>query len=158
MKRTMLVAMVVCAVFFITVISSFAQVIYGCVKNSGDLQIVSGPGQCKSNQTPISWPAGVGVVNAVHGVVLEDGSVESGEGFTPSHIGTGLYTVTFTQAFSSNAHCVITPFQSPATVICAVFGYGTTFVDVNCYAPGVESGGLFTNIATDVSFSFICVE
>jgi len=55
MKRTILVAMVVCAVFFITASSCFAQVIYGCVKNSGDLIIVSGPGQCKANQTPISW-------------------------------------------------------------------------------------------------------
>ena len=51
-----------------------------------------------------------------------------------------------------------TPFQSPATVICPIFGYGTTSIDVNCYAPGNEPNGLFTNFPTDVSFSFICAE
>lgn len=133
------------------------NLIYGCVKNSGELLIVSGPGQCKANQTPISWPAGG--LTAVHGVVLYDGSVESGEGFTPSHVGTGLYTVVFDQHFSSDPHCVVTPFQSPATVICAVYGFGgdPTHLDVDCYAPGNEPNGLFTNFPTDVSFSFICI-
>ena len=167
------------------------NLIYGCVKNSGDLIIVSGPGQCKANQTPISWnqtgpegpqgpqgPAGApgaqgppgpaGVVNAVHGVVLYNGTIEDGVGFTVGSPGgpntprgTGIYRVTFDTAFSNYAHCVVTPFQSPATVICGVSGFGSSFFDVDCYEPTTEAGVggviLFTNLATDVSFSFICI-
>ena len=57
MKRTILIALILCTVFFITASSSLAQVIYGCVKNNGQLSIASGPGQCKNNETPISWNA-----------------------------------------------------------------------------------------------------
>jgi hypothetical protein len=153
----------------------FAEnLIYGCVKNSGDLVIVSGPGQCKANQTPISWnqagPAGVanGITTAVHGVVRYDGGIEDGVGFTvgaptgPNTLrGTGLYRVIFDTAFSNYAHCVVTPFQSPATVICGVSGFGSSFFDVDCYEPTTEQGVggviLFTNLPTDVSFSFICI-
>jgi len=54
MKRTILIALILCTVFFITASSSLAQVINGCVKN-GQLYILTGPGQCKQNETPISW-------------------------------------------------------------------------------------------------------
>jgi len=32
-----------------------ADVIYGCVAKNGTLKIVSGPGQCASRETPLSW-------------------------------------------------------------------------------------------------------
>jgi hypothetical protein len=57
MKRTILIALILCTVFFITASSSLAQVINGCVKNNGQLSIVSDPGQCKNNETQISWNA-----------------------------------------------------------------------------------------------------
>ena len=61
MKRTLWVALILCTVFFIGANSSLAQVINGCVKNNGQLSIVSGPGQCKNNETPISWNATGGI-------------------------------------------------------------------------------------------------
>jgi hypothetical protein len=87
MKRTVLIAMVLCTVFSIVATTCLAQVINGCVKSNGDLSIVSGPGQCKSNETPISWnvtgpegpqgpqgPAGVanGIRAAVWGELIFD--------------------------------------------------------------------------------------
>jgi hypothetical protein len=175
--RSLLCGCIILLVIVVARVSPcFAEnLIYGCVKNSGDLVIVSGPGQCKANQTPISWnqagPAGVanGITTAVHGVVRYDGEIEDGVGFTvgaPTGPGmphdTGLYRVIFDTAFSNLAHCVVTPFQSPATVICGVSGFGEWGFDVDCYAPTTEVGVggviLFTNLATDVSFSFICVE
>ena len=79
MKRTVLIAVAVCAVFFISATSSFGQVINGCVKqNNGDLRIVSSPGQCRNNEAPISWnatgPAGVanGIRAAVWGEFIMD--------------------------------------------------------------------------------------
>jgi hypothetical protein len=61
MKRTILIALILCTVLYITASSCLAQVIYGCVKNNGQLTIVSGPGQCKHNETPISWNATGGI-------------------------------------------------------------------------------------------------
>jgi len=60
---------------------SAGNLIYGCVKSNGDLQIVSGPGQCKSNQTPISWPA-EGGLTAISGWIRDDGVPVLGDGFT----------------------------------------------------------------------------
>jgi hypothetical protein len=89
MKRTVLIALILCTVFFITASSSLAQVIYGCVKNNGQLSIASGPGQCKNNETEISWnstgpqgPPGVaaGISAAVWGEYILDptqGSTEN---------------------------------------------------------------------------------
>jgi hypothetical protein len=57
MKRTAFVALVLCGLFFVATSSCFAQVIYGCVKSNGQLSIATGPGQCKNNETPISWNA-----------------------------------------------------------------------------------------------------
>jgi hypothetical protein len=166
--------------------------IYGCVRGfTGILRIVSPPGHCLPGEAPISWnqtgpqgpqgqqgpkgetgpmgPAGpAGVVNAVHGVVLYNGTIEDGVGFTigaptgpNTPRGTGLYRVIFDTAFSNYAHCVVTPFQSPATVICGVSGFGEWGFDVDCYEPttvvGVGGVILFTNLPTDVSFSFICI-
>jgi len=165
------------------------NVIHGCVSRLfGILRIVSSPGQCLNGETPISWnqtgpqgpqgpkgdtgatgPMGpAGVVNAVHGVVFENGTVGDGVGFTvgaptgPNTTrGTGLYRVIFDTAFSNDAHCVVTPFQFPATVICGISGFGSSFFDVDCYTPTTEMGVggviLFTNLPTDVSFSFICI-
>ena len=154
-----------CSVLLVMVVTTatpcFAvNLIYGCVKN-GTLEIVSGPGQCKANQSPISWPAEG--LTAVHGVVLYNGTIEDGVGFTVgaptgpgTPRGTGLYRVIFDTEFPNYAHCVVTPFQSPATVICGVSGFGSSFFDVDCYEPTTQ-GGLFTNLPTDVSFSFICI-
>ena len=57
MKRKVLIAIVLCTVFFIVASSCLAQVINGCVRKNGQLAIVTGPGQCKQNETPISWNA-----------------------------------------------------------------------------------------------------
>jgi len=97
MKRTILVTIVLCTVFFILASSCLAQVIKGCVKNNGDLSIVSGSGQCKPNETPISWnvigpegpqgpqgPAGItnGIGAAVWGEFIIDQVPASGGTWT----------------------------------------------------------------------------
>jgi hypothetical protein len=186
-----------CIVLLLMVVTTatpcFADtVIHGCVRGlTGILRIVGPSGQCLPGETPISWnqtgpqgpqgqqgpkgdtgpmgPAGpAGVVNAVHGVVLYNGTVLDGVGFTVgaptgpnTDHQTGLYRVIFDTAFSSYAHCVVTTFQSPATVICGVSGFGEWGFDVDCYEPTTVAGQggviLFTNLPTDVSFSFICI-
>jgi hypothetical protein len=56
MKRTILVVLVLCIAVFVGASSCLAaQAIYGCVSKNGQLTIVSNPGQCKNNETPISW-------------------------------------------------------------------------------------------------------
>lgn len=71
MKRTILMILILCTVFFITTSSCFAQVIYGCVKN-GVLTIMTGPGQCRQNDTPVSWnvtgPQGLQGVQGLQGL------------------------------------------------------------------------------------------
>ena len=54
MKKTILVVLVLCIAVFVGASSCLAQVIYGCLKSNGQLTIVSNPGQCKKNETPIS--------------------------------------------------------------------------------------------------------
>ncbi len=146
---------------------SNATTIYACV-GKGDLglvRIVSGPGQCSRLETSTSWdsegpqgpvgpqgPAGVanGITTGVHGVILYNGTIEDGVGFSSAYAGTGIYYITFTQAFSfPGPHCVVSAFQSPPTSICSVFGYGPTTLYVNC---GTNQG------YADTSFSFICVQ
>jgi len=137
-----------------------AATIYGCQERlTGFVRIVSSPSQCNRFETPISWdsvgpqgpagppgPAGVanGITTGVHGVVNYDGTVFEGVGFSSS-FASGVYYITFDQAFSyPGPHCVVTPFQSPPTTMCAIFGYGPTTLYVNCTA--------------QVSFFFICVQ
>jgi hypothetical protein len=71
MKTTILLALILGSVFFTTASSSFAQEIYGCVKNSsGTIRIVSDTAKCKGNETSISWnetaPSGVSGYQMVH--------------------------------------------------------------------------------------------
>jgi len=95
-----------CIVLLVMVVTTatpcFADnVIYGCVKNSGELLIVSGPGQCKSSQTPISWNrAGVanGITRAIHGFVDEDGTIIAGDNFTVVK-DFNIYKITFQPNF-----------------------------------------------------------
>jgi hypothetical protein len=126
-----------------------AETIYGCVAKNGTLSIVNGPDQCSGKGTPLTWNAVDGVTAAVHGVVLYDGSVESGVGFT-SRFENNVYYITFDQAFSDNPHCVITPNTSPPVDICTIVGYGPSVLDVNCI-------NYTTSQYVQVSFSFICM-
>jgi hypothetical protein len=74
MKRTILIVLILCTVFFITASSCLAQVINGCVGKNGQLSVVTGPGQCKPNETPVSWgtigpqgPAGPAGLQGIQG-------------------------------------------------------------------------------------------
>lgn len=91
---------------------SAVNLIYGCVKSNGNLEIVSGPDQCKSNQTPISWPAGG--LTAVSGWIRYDGVPVLGEGFTSTQDpNNGVYYITFDQDFVGDPGCVISLLSSP---------------------------------------------
>ena len=126
-----------------------AEIIYGCVAKNGTLTIVSGPDQCSGKGAPLSWNSVEGVTAAVHGVVLYDGTVESGVGFT-SKFENNVYYVSFKQAFSDSPTCVVTPNASPPTVICAILGYGPSILDVNCI-------DYTTSQYVQVTFSFACM-
>ncbi len=126
-----------------------AEIIYGCVAKNGTLTIVSGPDQCGGKGTLISWTSVEGMSAAVHGVVLYDGTVADGVGFT-SKFQSNVYYITFEQAFSGNPHCVVTPNTSPPTVLCAILGYGPSILDVNCM-------DYTTSQYVQITFSFICM-
>ncbi len=119
-----------------------------------NIQLTPGP---QGPQGP-AGPAGVanGITAGVHGVVASDGTIQSGVGFTSSYV-SGVYYITFSQAFSSDPHCVITPLQSPPTAICSILGYGPVILDVNCSSPTIQNG-LFTFTQEQATFSFICIE
>jgi len=118
------------------------NLIYACVKSGGDLQIVSGPGQCKSNQTLISWPAAESLTQ-VSGWVRYDGVRILGDGFTSSFV-SGVYYITFNQDFIGDPGCTISLLSSPPpTEFCSILGVGPSILDVNC--------------TDQVSFAFVCV-
>jgi len=54
MKKTILVVLVLCIAVLVGASSCLAQVIQGCLKSNGQLKIVSNPGQCNNDETPIS--------------------------------------------------------------------------------------------------------
>jgi len=131
------------------------NLIYGCVKNSGELLIVSGPGQCKSNQTPISWPAGG--LTAVYGWVRPDGVATLGDGFT-SKYENGVYYITFDQEFAGNPDCVISLLASP-NAFCAIIGIGPSILDVTCASPTMVGDNVLGYISPfQASFAFLCVK
>jgi len=111
MKRTFLIALMLGAVFFITAGSCYAQEINGCVKN-GQLSIASGPGQCKSSETPISWnvtgpqgPQGLQGPQGpqgLPGVTTGISAAVWGE-FELSNTGTPSYVTSCSALFSSGA-------------------------------------------------------
>ena len=137
MKKIILTAVVICIVLFITVLSSYADTIYGCVaKGSGILRIVSAPGDCKRTETLTSWnsmgpagsegpagpqgPPGVakGIEQVVGGRIEEDGTASASTGFyLSSHTTTGSYKIGFP-----------TPFQWPP--ICLVFTHKIATEDI----------------------------
>jgi hypothetical protein len=132
------------------------NLIYGCVKNSGELLIVSGPGQCKANQTPISWPAGGGLT-AVSGWIRADGVPELGDGFT-SKYDSGVYYITFNQDFTGDPGCTISLLSTPTpTAFCSIIGVGPSILDVECVSYGISLGGTLVNPSNQVGFAFLCV-
>jgi len=134
------------------------NLIYGCVKSNGDLQIVSGPNQCKSNQTPISWPAGGGLI-AVSGWIRYDGVPVLGEGFTSTQDpNNGVYYITFGQDFVGDPGCTISLLSTPTpTAFCSIIGVGPSILDVECVSYGIGTGGTLVFQSNQVDFAFLCV-
>ena len=62
MRLHTLVALASLPLLFASGASTQENMIHGCIKKNGTLKIVSGPGNCSSGETPISWnqagPAG----------------------------------------------------------------------------------------------------
>jgi hypothetical protein len=150
-----------CIVLLVMVVTTatpcFAvNLIYGCVKSGGGLEIVSGPGQCKANQTPISWPAEG--LTAVHGAVLANGDPDTdSEGFTSEYV-SGVYYITFETPFTGSPNCVISLLGTPPpSAFCAILGQGPSILDVNCITPTIQNGILVYEYS-QVPFSFICIE
>lgn len=136
---------------------SAVNLIYGCVKSNGNLEIVSGPDQCKSNQTPISWPAGG--LTAVSGWIRYDGVPVLGEGFTSTQDpNNGVYYITFDQDFVGDPGCVISLLSSPPpTAFCAILGVGPSILYVNCASYAIGLDGTLHYQSNQVSFAFQCV-
>ena len=134
------------------------NLIYGCVKGNGDLQIVSGPGQCKANQTPISWPAGEGLA-VVSGWIRYDGVPVLGDGFTSTQdINNGVYYIRFNQDFTGDPGCTISLLSTPTpTAFCSIIGVGPSILDVQCVSYEIGSGGTLVNPSNQVGFAFLCV-
>jgi hypothetical protein len=129
------------------------NLIYGCVKSGGNLEIVSGPDQCKSNQTPISWPAQG--LTSIYGWIRGDGVATLGDGFTSNYDG-GVYYITFNEEFAGNPGCVISLLTSP-DAFCAIIGVGPSILDVTCSRPTVVNGVLSYISPSEVPFAFLCV-
>jgi len=133
------------------------NLIYGCVKSNGSLEIVSGPNQCKSNQTLISWPAGG--VTAVSGWVNEDGSRGLGDGFTSLYDGSSkTYYITFNQDFTGDPGCTISLLSTPTpTAFCSIIGVGPSILDVECVSYEISLSGTLVFQSNQVGFAFLCV-
>jgi hypothetical protein len=122
MKRTLSIALVLGAVIIFAASPCLAQVINGCVKNNGQISIMTGPGQCKNGETPISWnatgpqgppgPAGItnGIRAAVWGEFVIDGSDISADCSVPFFRGADAVTGVAT---GNGAECILT-FTLPA--------------------------------------------
>ena len=89
-----------------------------------------------------------GLPNVVTGSVNANGSIAAGSGFTVSHGGTGVYTVTFGtgRAFSADPNVKLTvaanqPMSSPELTAVSGSAFTAVFVD-----PG--------NVAADCAFQF----
>ncbi|MDB4265054.1 hypothetical protein N9893_03210 [bacterium] len=56
MRKVFIAAGIILLFLVVTSLQSYAaDLIYGCVKKQGELRIVSGSGECKRNETEISW-------------------------------------------------------------------------------------------------------
>jgi len=187
MKKTTLIALTLCAVFLVTASSGFAQVINGCVKNNGQLRIVSSAGQCGSNETAISWnavgpqgpqgpqgPPGVtaGISAAVYGTVtlIANGQITPAAPatFSVTHTpGTGAYNITFTpNPFTptnntiqgANAPtCIAASRYNPLSTICVANTAYDTSVSPYPWSAIVNCSDL-SGFPMDADFQFVCVQ
>jgi len=169
MKRTLLITLILCTVLFITTSSSIAQVIYGCVKNNGQLSIVSGPGQCKNNETPISWNNIQGIHAVAYGTVtfIGGGNMNLPPNVTVTHTSLGHYEITFnpnpftpsvggSQGFANMPTCLATSLRNGHHTTCTTdVGYNTMTgawsAFVSCKLDGTDD-------YEDDDFNFICVQ
>jgi len=152
-----------CVILFVTLVAMATpclalNLIYGCVKSNGDLQIVSGPNQCKPNQTPISWPAGGGLTE-VSGWIRYDGVSVLGDGFTSRYDDPSkTYYITFNQDFTGDPGCTISLLSSPPpTAFCSIIGVGPSILDVECVSYGIGLDGTLVFQSNQVGFAFLCV-
>lgn len=84
----------------------------------------------------------------IRGVVSSTGAILAGTGFTVSHTGTGLYTITFTTAFSAMPAVTVTPQSGLGRIAtCTSVGAGSTGIDTR------DTSGT----ATDNQFNFIAI-
>ena len=166
MKKAILTALILCTVFLIAASSCFAQVIYGCVKSSGQLIIVTGPGQCKTNETAIQLasPApSTGITRAARGTVVGSTppSITSGTGFSVTRSDVGRYEVTFATAFSGRPDCVLEGTFADELHFCG-YDASSSNILVFCVEPTITAPGtageFLSTAFHDTSFSFICVE
>jgi len=166
MKKAILTALILCTVFLITASSCFAQVIYGCVKNNGQLIIVTGPNQCKTNETAIQLASptpSTGITRAVHGTVEGSNppSITSGTGFSVTRSDVGRYEVTFDTAFAGRPDCVLDSTFADELFFCGYDALSSKIV-VFCVEPTITApdtpGESIEPAFHDTFFSFICVE
>ncbi len=166
MKKAILTALILCTMFLITASSCFAQVIYGCVKSNGQLIIVTGPNQCKTNETAIQLASptpSTGITRAVHGTV--EGStpptITSGTGFSVTRSDVGRYEITFNTPFAGRPDCVLTGNFADELHFCG-YDASSRGIFVFCVEPTITAPDTPSeSIAPafqDTSFSLICVE
>jgi len=106
--------------------------------------------QGSGTQYPIVVSAGPSTsgLKIVRGVVAVNGTYVSGEGFTVVQIGTGVYTVTFSNTFV----------DMPSGVVTALTGLGSGIVAhvtvINNTGMQVETFSVITNASTNSAFCF----
>ena len=88
--------------------------------------------------------------NQITGIVLHDGTIGGGTGFTVVHTGTGLYTITYTTPFSSTPVVSLTALYTGVIVSMAT-GQGYPSTATGCTVALLDDGG---NYYLDSAFNF----
>ena len=85
----------------------------------------------------------------IRGQVNYNGTIAAGSGFTVSHLGTGVYVVTFQTAFASPPVITSTAINNSADTVTAQIGT----MSATSFAVGTHDNGL----ASDQAFTFIAI-
>ena len=167
---------IVLSLLFVLVIFPVSAFCDSEVQVDGNLRLKSGGSLVFSDGTSASSTSSLctggctgtveGVIKAVHGIYGGSGPL-AGNGFSVAQNGTGDYTITFANAFSSSPHCVVSSVghitTSQGYAACELSSVpGTTSMTVTCmqYIPQYNSGNgtyYYSEQFVNSPFSFICM-
>jgi hypothetical protein len=175
MKKTILMATIICVLFFVMSSMCFADdVIHGCVgKFTGILRVVSSTSKCLPIESPISWniqgPQGLQGVQGLPGVAngitaAAYAYVNSNGTFVPAiPPSEAVLRVDYASSSPGNYFLVLDPAVFPSSfqprcivntltpgVTCAQWGGTAAEAQIDCHDAN--------HVLTDASFSVICVQ